>query len=323
MPFAFLLIKKIITIKIIENFLTVFLISLVILLLILGFFIVNFFELYSLKLIILAVENWKFKHILLNVFYKDFHPTYISMAFLLGNFILFSRIREGKNTMKNLLYFVTIILFSLAILILRSRIIVISFVVITPIFLLLTYNILNYRKLFYTTIIGAFLLIISVNFLSQSQIVDLKKQFNNSLRIDNKNISRIEIYSSCYDVIKKNFFFGVGVGDVKKELIDSYKNKGLHQLYENKFFNSHNQYLDYLLSGGVFSLLLLIGSFIFLLSICLRTSDHLFFCFLLMIMLVMLTENIFSRINGIFFFSLFSSILFYKNRMISKNLHEK
>lgn len=323
MPVAFLLIRNQLSKKFIRNLLNTYVFSLFVLGILFIVFIVIFFELYSAKLISLSIKSWNFKHSLLSNFYRDIHPTYLSMGFLLGNLILALRVKESKNKIKKTLYIVGLLFFTLIIFIIKARIVILTTLIISPVFILLIYGIINYRRLFFISLIFSASLAVTFTFLNQVQKLNIKNSIKNSLQINDQNISRLDIYHASFNVIEKNLFFGVGTGDAKKELINSYKEKKLYKLYRNQFFNTHNQYLHYLLSGGLFSLLSFVITFIYLLFLSIKSSDHLFFSFLFIIIMVMLTENIFNRINGIFFFSLFSSIFYYRNLIIKKDKNEE
>ncbi|WP_375235286.1 O-antigen ligase family protein [Winogradskyella sp.] len=323
MPIAFLLIRKQLSKKFIRNLLNMYVFSLFVLGIFFIAFIVNFFELYSAKLISLSIESWNFKHSILSNFYREIHPTYMSMAFLLGNLILVLRAKESKNKSKKTLYVIGILFFTLIIFIVKARIVILTTLIISPVYILLIYRIINYRKLFLISLMFSTSLAVILIFSSPGQKLHFKNSIKSSLQINDQNISRLDIYQASFDVIEKNLLFGVGTGDAKKELINSYKEKKLYKLYRNQFFNTHNQYLHYFLSGGLFSFLFFIVTFIYLLFLSIKSSDHLFFSFLFIIIMVMLTENIFNRINGIFFFSLFSSIFYYRNLKIKEDKNEE
>ena len=97
-------------------------------------------------------------------------------------------------------------------------------------------------------------------------------------------------------------FFGYGIGDYNDKLKESYKkNNPSLEVY----YNSHNQYISFLLVGGLF-LLLLYFIFLYLnvkLAIKKRNINSLIIlCFY---SIVMLSENILERENGVIFFSFF------------------
>jgi O-antigen ligase len=265
----------------------------------------------------LAIENWRFKYSIYNNFYKDLHPTYLSVAFMFGNLILIHRFKVNRTLLNRLLYLTGFLFFTLIILILRARIVWLCYFVTVPGLIILTYNLLSLRKLTITTGIVAMLLGSVYLFSNQKDIIH--KNFMKVLLVDDKSVSRLDIYDSSIEVYKKHILLGVGIGDVKQKLIESYKKSGLTQLYRNQFFNSHNQYLHFLLTGGVILFIVFGATITYLLYFSIKSNDYLFFMFLIMILIVMLTENILNRINGVFFFSLFTSVFYYLNLIKSEH----
>lgn len=312
MPIAFILVKDILTRKTIHCFFISYMLSLFVLGISLIFFLISFFEIYSLNLLSLGIKNWKFKHALLYNFYKELHPTYLSVSFLLG--VIISSHGILKNNWRWINFFL-VFFFTLIILLLNSRIVIISYIVVVPTFFLLSTKVLNFKKLFYLFFFCAIVSCISINLVEERKVDALKAYAKNSLNINEDNVSRIEIYKTSFSIIKENIFFGVGVGDVENELKISYKEKGLREYYQNKVFNSHNQYLHYLIEGGLPLFILFLLTLTYLFYYTIKNKDYLFFCFLLIIFLVLFTENLFNRINGVFFFSLFSSILYYRKKI--------
>jgi len=72
-----------------------------------------------------------------------------------------------------------------------------------------------------------------------------------------------------------------------------------------KNYNAHNQYLSSWLIGGLFSflaLVFLLGRNFFL---SVKHNNHLLFLVVTFYMIVMFTENILEREDGVIFFSLF------------------
>ena len=126
---------------------------------------------------------------------------------------------------------------------------------------------------------------------------------NNSKSIESNSYGvRFVIYKNASELIKEFPFFGYGIGDYNDKLKESYKkNNPSLEVY----YNSHNQYISFLLVGGLF-LLLLYFIFLYLnvkLAIKKRNINSLIIlCFY---SIVMLSENILERENGVIFFSFF------------------
>ncbi|HTH57360.1 MAG TPA: O-antigen ligase family protein [Cyclobacteriaceae bacterium] len=80
--------------------------------------------------------------------------------------------------------------------------------------------------------------------------IDPKARFGHSLRILS--------WDASLSVIKENWLWGVGEGNKESTLINKYIEKG-YDVPAKEMFNSHNQYLDFLLGGGIIGL----GLFLF------------------------------------------------------------
>jgi len=68
--------------------------------------------------------------------------------------------------------------------------------------------------------------------------------------------ARIMAWDAALVIIKENFWWGVGTGDVKDELIKEYDSKGCVGIAKKKL-NSHNQFLNTHVTIGIFGVLFL------------------------------------------------------------------
>ncbi len=118
---------------------------------------------------------------------------------------------------------------------------------------------------------------------------------------------RYTIYKCSFNLFKKEPLLGYGVGDSNNELIKSYKDVSSKLFYDK--YNTHNQYLSFLLRVGLIGLIFILASFFFLFRKEIKNSNYLFlmvFCFYL---LEMFTENILERQDGVIFYSFFVALL--------------
>jgi O-antigen ligase len=97
-------------------------------------------------------------------------------------------------------------------------------------------------------------------------------------------------------VIKENFFLGVGTGDNHKAL-NKYRETDWLEYHEN--YNSHNQYLEYLVRFGIVGLVIFIITLWAMLIKSFQRKDDLFTLLLIVFILTMVTESILSRQKGI------------------------
>lgn len=125
-----------------------------------------------------------------------------------------------------------------------------------------------------------------------------------------KNSERYPIYKCALKLIDGHIILGNNLITLQIDQNKCYECMKKDELAK-KNTNSHNQYLDYLLKGGV----LLVSSFILLLIIKLKHSlknrNYLYFSITLFFCFSFLTENVLSRQYGAFIY-FFIDVLFLK-----------
>ena len=121
---------------------------------------------------------------------------------------------------------------------------------------------------------------------------------------------RLIVWKSAMEIIKNHPIFGVGIGDVRTELVKEYIRIGEDKL-EKERLNAHNQFLEVLLEEGLvgFSFFLLVfGSLIF---IAINERNLMLGLFIIMIIIFFMFETVLYRLAGVSFFSLFSFLLLH------------
>ena len=190
------------------------------------------------------------------------HPTYYSFYLVLA-IILILEFRDKLIKNKSLLS-ILLILFSIGVILTDSKAGVICFFL-TLLFYSIKF-ILNFkfRMKIIISIISIISIFIIIKQLSKSRIMELTSKLQTSTQFDNYNgiynstEQRIIIWRASKKIIKENFLFGTGTGDIKDEL----KNQFLITNYTegiNKNFNCHNQFLQII---GTFGVILSIPIFI-------------------------------------------------------------
>ena len=119
--------------------------------------------------------------------------------------------------------------------------------------------------------------------------------------------NRIYIWKSSVHLFIKNFWIGVGTGDINNDLNNQYVKDGQNYLADKKA-NTHNQFLDYMVKFGIIGFVLIAFSFFCYFKHASHTSNGLYIMFLVFILCCMLTENILNRQLGIVFFFFFNSL---------------
>jgi len=141
--------------------------------------------------------------------------------------------------------------------------------------------------------------------------------FNGEIKKENWNglNTRLAIWNCAWEEFLNAPVIGYGIGGVQNQLVRNYKEKNFI-LGLNMNYNTHNQYLDILLTSGVIGLLLFVTFILFLAITALKTRSLLLLGFLGIFVISSLTENVFNRDQGVVFISLFTSLLIYKNKTL-------
>lgn len=120
---------------------------------------------------------------------------------------------------------------------------------------------------------------------------------------------RLAQWECAGEVIRENFWRGTGAGDGKDALNAVYTRKGFQTGLEGQF-NSHNQFVEAMLYGGIVQALLLLSLFIYGIRHGIRQNNPLFVAFLVFIFLCLQTETVLFWHRGVLFFGIFSSLLY-------------
>lgn len=112
---------------------------------------------------------------------------------------------------------------------------------------------------------------------------------------------RLQIWYSCFVLIKQHFLLGVGTGDVTDQLVLVYHNLQLEEL-ENTPLTPHNQYIENLLTNGIASLLALLVYLWLLVKKGIKQNRPLLTLLVFIVSIAGLTESILEVQAGISFF---------------------
>ncbi|WP_187270160.1 O-antigen ligase family protein [Pontibacter qinzhouensis] len=154
---------------------------------------------------------------------------------------------------------------------------------------------------------------------SNNTLERYKQRFNVSFKTIENNpynysSTRIGPLLAGLTIIKDNWFLGVGTGDTQDEMAVVYVEKGLDRLLG---FNSHNQYLDFLMTFGIIGLFVLCLFYFYPLIKSLKLRQYHYTCFLFMIIICSITENILENNKCIFLLAFFNTLL--ASQMVTNN----
>lgn len=144
-----------------------------------------------------------------------------------------------------------------------------------------------------------------------NEIVENKYFYPEGVHFNSFNL-RTAIYNCSFNLAKKAGFFGFSPGDTQNELNTCYK-KFNTNAFTLKKYNTHNQYLDYLLAFGFLGVVSILMLFGYYLHLAMKYKDKLYFNFLILIYLIFLIENLLVRNTGIIVFCLFNCLFAYRS----------
>jgi len=240
------------------------------------------------------------------------HRSYFSMYIVFSIAILFYLAEKQHffNTkIKKMLFLLILLFFSIIILLLASRAGILS------LFLLFVWLVIQKIALFENIIykiLAGLLIVIMLFFVSEDKrIQNTVKQISidkNKRDYTGKGVlARPVLWAAALDIIKENFFTGIGTekfNTVYKKSYQKYRNKKL-SLSKSFMYNVHNQFLEEFVLYGIFGFLLLLALFVYPIIISFKKNNNLFMFFLLIAGFNFLFESMFDTIAGIVFFSFF------------------
>jgi O-antigen ligase len=145
--------------------------------------------------------------------------------------------------------------------------------------------------------------------------------FNGEIKKENWNglNTRLAIWTCALELIQKKPFFGTGLGDVESDLQGKYKDAKFYFALESNY-NSHNQYLDILLSNGVLGLLFFLFFNSYVIFVSFVDENEVLIGIIVIFFVACTTENILSRNQGVILVFLLISMLFLRENKLKNDL---
>lgn len=119
----------------------------------------------------------------------------------------------------------------------------------------------------------------------------------------NSSNTRAAIWNCAIEVWRENILIGTGIGDRTPDLLKKYEDKNfLYGINTNK--NTHNQYIDILISTGIIGLIIfIVVFFIYPMSLFYKQKKEFAFSVFLLLAICLFTENMFDRYQGLIIIS--------------------
>ncbi|MCL7752803.1 O-antigen ligase family protein [Polaribacter sp. Z022] len=268
--------------------------------------------------VISKIKLRRFRNYVITI--SNTHTTYqglwISFAVL---FFCIEFYKKKKKPIRIILFFLILVLIGWLLLI-STRMPLFS-LLISSIITIVIFGKIPKKKLIYIGLLG--LIICSVIFSFKNPVsIRVKEYYKTGLNVLNVNSKKYEynssnvrngIYYCSLKLVKNNFIFGVGIGDVQDELNNCYSDNISSNIYTWRDYNTHNQYLFFFVTSGVFGFLFFLLFLYYLINKSYKQKNFIYFYFIISVSLMFLTENILERSDGVIFFSFFNSIFLFNN----------
>ncbi|MCX6306032.1 MAG: O-antigen ligase family protein [Bacteroidetes bacterium] len=246
------------------------------------------------------------------------HPSYYSMylAFAASNMLYFLLIRrETIKKTETAAYVTALVFFTVMIVLLSSKAgLLIWGAVITFYTFLLLVIVKNRLKgvLFFSIALVLLLLALQLFPNVANRVSQAKRDVSSADTVGNSKRStgeRIMIWNASLGVVRDNFFFGAGTGDVKDKLMEGYaQTNSLAVLKEHR--NAHNQFVQTWIALGVLGFLLFASMLVIPAIISCRMRFYPYFAFLFIMAISLFFESMFETQAGVVFFAFFNTIMF-------------
>lgn len=129
----------------------------------------------------------------------------------------------------------------------------------------------------------------------------------------NSTTGRLEIWKESFELLNDHWLFGTGTGDIREELVKTYKSHDFKYGYE-KQLNTHNEYLQVWVSIGIIGLLLIFMIHLMPILNYRRYPDLIFPAFIMLCAINALTEATLETQRGALFFAFFFSLMAVNNK---------
>ncbi len=248
--------------------------------------------------------------------YTGLHPTYYCAIVYFASFIQLYALLEQPflHSWKTWIRVAVVLLGAFAGLMAASRATMIAYLLIVLIAIVLQVRHHSKRWLYLglTMLLGASLLLLPP---IQNRLREMNAQNMSapSGKNDNGTNVRAGIVDCSVSLVKQNWLWGVGAGDVQVSL-NACLNQFDTQVYAVHNYNTHNEYINYWLSFGIIGLLVFVAVLGFSFYTAIVSGQYLHIYFLVFMSICFLTENYLDRQAGVTFFALMQTLFMAKQQ---------
>ncbi|AMM52355.1 hypothetical protein TH61_15765 [Rufibacter sp. DG15C] len=146
-------------------------------------------------------------------------------------------------------------------------------------------------------------------------IGNVEYSFSNQNKLDHFNAAnqaqnwngltlRLAKWRCALDVIEQNPLLGVGVGDVKDEIVQAYQARGFIYAVQNRF-DPHNQFLEITMAIGFIGLMVFLWLLVKSLQLFWQTQNWMAMVFMVLLLFSSMTESLLRTQEGVAFYIFF------------------
>ena len=238
------------------------------------------------------------------------HPSYAAMFVNLSILVAMESILDSDNRKERYFWILSSMILFASVYFLSSRAGFITIFITIPLYLFIKLK--SSIKKFSLIIILISLIIAGVFVVKTNERINIILGYvaDGSIREKIASDGRILIWKSALEVIKKNPLTGVGIGDVRDELMEIYENVGDEDIIKSRY-NAHNQFIEITVEGGLISLFIFLSLVVYMVYTAITRQNLILGQFLIIILVFFMFETVLYRLAGVSFFSLFSFLLLY------------
>jgi len=247
------------------------------------------------------------------------HTSYFSMFLNFAVVLVLAWFREHLRVVTRWqLVGITLLLlyFSLMVVLITSKIGLISLLVIYLLFTLLLLTQKGERKMApYPVILAVMMVTMMLMSPGTMHRMDtstgvVKQADTVSANASESTAERILVWRSSLHIIREHPLYGVGTGNVKDALLKEYEQHGIKYALSRRL-DAHNQYLQTTLSLGLIGLLALLTMLLWPGILAFIRKDYIYLFFILLVSMNIFVESMFENQAGVVFYAFFNTLLFW------------
>ena len=259
----------------------------------------------------------------------SFHPSYLAMYlnFAVAILLYFDVHKLNPYYIKRWMIWVLIIVFSVFLVLLSSKMGIITLFVVLLVFFLYHLKLYSWKRTIFKSLtpVVVFTICLLVAPVTQKRLQKMSevvKDKMNNVQIDvaqaESNAARINVWEVAFSLAKDNFLIGLGTGDVTTTLVEAYKEKGMTEAADKRL-NCHNQFFETFLATGFFGFILLASFMLVGIVLALRRKSFIYLIYIVICGCHFMVESMLETQAGVVYFAFFNCLLFAQLNHIQDN----